>query len=145
MKPQSKREIKFRMFDTRLKQMVFTGYHVIGEVTAFGGMEIHINETRHLTPECENSMDRWNDFVEMQFLEFQDRKGNDVYDGDILMVISDNDNEEYITKVSGSMLNGLITHNEKLCVDMVLYDYSIYTKNSEVIGNIYENPELIPA
>lgn len=75
---------KFRMYDKRLKKMAFVGYHVVGELTAFGGMESYINETRHLCPEIKSSSERWNDFVEMQWTGLVDKNGVDVYEDDVV-------------------------------------------------------------
>lgn len=112
---------KFRAFDSLRKVMIATGYHVIGEVTMFGIIDQYISE--HL--EGKSHLERYNDIIESQFMEHKDKNNKDVYEGDIL--ISD-------WGYTGE----------------VIFDSFIYAKsectisdNIEVIGNIFENPELI--
>lgn len=40
------REIKFRAWDKQEKIMIATGFHVFGEVHAFGAIEAHCYETK---------------------------------------------------------------------------------------------------
>lgn len=83
----------------------------------------------------------YNDTV-MQFTGLLDRNGKEIYEGDIVKINSlentpvgaiewDNDMTEYMIKDNKKYIFG----GESVC--------SLTAKYFEVIGNIYENPELL--
>jgi uncharacterized phage protein (TIGR01671 family) len=87
-----------------------------------------------------------------QFIGLLDKDGKEIYEGDIVkfeyydeMVIDDNDNQEYsedaqITKVESK---GIIKGDFEEC-QMWLIDWAMDSDYIfEIIGNIYENPELV--
>lgn len=77
-----------------------------------------------------------NDLVLMQSSGMIDKNGKEIFDGDVLGSID-------------GMLNGVVKYNSKLGMwtnDLLLYNnfeklWSI-ADSREIIGNIYENPEL---
>lgn len=77
-----------------------------------------------------------NDLVLMQSSGMTDKNGKEIFDGDVLGSID-------------GMLNGVVKYNSKLGMwtnDLLLYNnfeklWSI-ADSREIIGNIYENPEL---
>lgn len=77
-----------------------------------------------------------NDLVLMQSSGMRDKNGKEIFDGDVLVSID-------------GMLNGVVKYNSKLGMwtnDLLLYNnfeklWSI-ADSREIIGNIYENPEL---
>ncbi|EOO75217.1 hypothetical protein IIC_02364 [Bacillus cereus VD021] len=81
-----------------------------------------------------------------QFTGITDVYGNDIYEGDIVRIFVPNDSEEkeYISKVYE--LDGAFTvdmvgydiYTDVYCIGWIPEDYSV-----EVIGSIYENPEII--
>ncbi|MCK5602923.1 hypothetical protein KAR91_13660 [Candidatus Pacearchaeota archaeon] len=123
---------KFRAWDTFTKKMIFEGFHVIGEVTCFNGIEQYGDE--HPNPKYESSLMRLNDFVLMQCTGLKDKNGKEIYEGDI---IANNLVKGQIVFDGGSY-KLLYPNNEK--VEFVLY---VPTLTFEIIGNIYENPEIM--
>jgi len=75
-----------------------------------------------------------NEFELMQFTNLHDKKGNEIYEGDVLQTRSGIgymvfDNCGYAIKSPGS--------------EAVDCEFSAFYLECEIIGNIYENPELI--
>jgi uncharacterized phage protein (TIGR01671 family) len=134
------REIKFRAWDKRLSRWIYTGYHVIGEVTCFRAMDIYLIETMHLTPECLSTLDRWNDIVEMQFTGLKDKNGKEIYEGDIVRPFAD----ELSTAEIKYFVPGfqIATKRKDRKDDKYLF-WNYFEDEIEIIGNIYENPELL--
>ena len=81
-----------------------------------------------------------------QFTGLYDNNGKEIYEGDILMCIGqrkDNKGRKYFRKVSfknGSFCMSVPEYN----IDSYLYNHIVNGKlNWEVIGNIYDNKELL--
>lgn len=120
------RTFKFRAWDSKNKKFPFIGFHIIGECTVFN----LVNQYR---------LEEFNDLVIEQFIGLKDTDGIEIYEGDIVQshfpdrklyqIIWSDEDAAFITKGtdgSGSFLN------------------PIYTLNFTVVGNIHENPELMP-
>lgn len=79
------------------------------------------------------------DFVLMQFTGLKDRDGREIYEGDIIKLDRTDCNEIgiklHVDKVRRSETGGY--HVDDKCL------YKCRLKKCEVIGNIYENPELL--
>lgn len=116
------REIKFRAWDDKTKVMSFD--ESMGDVL------------------CEKEYDKPH-LILMQFTGLKDKKGKEIYEGDIIkvkdhpdfsalgeigFVFWDNEEQSYFYGVKDGWSDLLCTPE---------------TKQLEVIGNIYENPELI--
>ncbi len=71
----------------------------------------------------------------MQFTGLKDKQGKDIYEGDILLVRFGKHTVEVRWKVTGFGFFNLGTHQWQLL-------YVADLKQIEVIGNIYEHPEL---
>lgn len=76
----------------------------------------------------------------MQFTGLCDRNGKEIYEGDIVEVTG----TPYYAKRGQVVFNGkeygLLDANNGFCADFVWEDWERFF---EVIGNIYENPELL--
>lgn len=91
--------------------------------------------------------DYWEGYVVFQqFTELKDKNGKEIYEGDILeWSARDNDgsimrSRDVVSWKDGAFVTGVGNDEESF------YDYANrkqITKQSRVIGNIYENPELL--
>lgn len=120
------REIKFRVYDKGRKQWVHDTDHAIslfGEYVIFG-------EILRRPDDSIVSLDELNDLDAMQYTGLKDRNGREIYEGDV---------------VESSGLKFSITvedfHGYRFMFgkDQMNKATAVY---GEVIGNIYENPEL---
>jgi uncharacterized phage protein (TIGR01671 family) len=115
------KEIKFRAWDIKNKKMIKSYAHVS-------------KAGQFYTAWTSNDSDR--EYIPMQSTGLKDKNGVDIYEGDIVR-ISEN-HIEVVKWVDESNwmadkcpVNGWVNHE------------SIYKFKPEVIGNIYENPELL--
>lgn len=74
----------------------------------------------------------------MQFTNLYDRKGNEIYEGDILQ---DCFNETYVVKWNNGTWADSTHVEDNAGTVQDLFNYRARLK--KVIGNIYENPELL--
>lgn len=144
------REIKFRIYDKGRKQWVHDTDHAIslfGEYVIFG-------EILRRPDDSIVSLDELNDLDAMQYTGLKDRNGREIYEGDILrgtmekIRIMDNKRTgKYVTKTvtiewqdewGRFQLKNTSGNFELLPCTKQDWIAEFY----EVIGNIFENPEL---
>lgn len=75
---------------------------------------------------------RFNDLIIMQFTGLLDSKGREIYEGDVVEFYYDKDDETR---------KGIIEYRG--CCFWLDDEYLHYIGDPTVIGNIYENPELV--
>lgn len=151
------REIKFRVWDKFTQTYPFIGYHVIGEVTVFNGIEQHIRETykerlkwhidnlkkegRYNENHYMGTIDFWNHFIEEQFTGLHDKNGVEIYEGDIIKWFGHEvENGKQVYPVRTHVIGGEI---DKWINDQHVLRNIISMQGVEIIGNIHENPELL--
>lgn len=135
------RSIKFRAWDTKNKKFPFIGFHIIGECTAFD----LINQYR---------LEELNDLEIQQFTGLLDKNGKEIYEGDILKTsyfskyIVKFYEGSFVVEINGKHKSPLFNYT-KNGIDTLrdLNDktglISTLPEAAEVIGNIFENPELL--
>lgn len=132
------REIKFRAWDKEMEMIIYPKKYYAPQYK-----DGHIAE--YYNPE-ENEFhivyDEDDKFVLMQFTGLLDKNGKEIYEGDIVMA-----NTPYCTKDPKEIVWDDKRAGFFMKADFVAYDPKNLHKLSgfkmEVIGNIYENPELL--
>jgi uncharacterized phage protein (TIGR01671 family) len=134
------REIKFRAWDKRTSKMFYSGED---QTVWAGGIEISVNSTKGKIA---------GDFIGMQFTGLMDKKLNEAFEGDVLGTLDRKDDPSrcvIVYKDAGFKrdYNPFLSDEDKegdyypedFIHQLEPEDFEIW----EVIGNIYQNPELI--
>jgi uncharacterized phage protein (TIGR01671 family) len=129
------REIKFRLWD---------GQHLqpVGSITFHTDGSYHVNDEFPVNDIEMNERFGGNKYHLMQFTGLHDKNGNDIYEGDIIRCPH---------RVTHPKEGGVLTQYER--TDLIEWDdneggfgrnqYEMNEYSFQVIGNIYENPELL--
>lgn len=129
------RPIKFRAWDKYNKSMIKP---CLTEWIDFEGNCYFEPAKKYNTPNTE--IYPTDDYILMQFTGLHDKNGKEIYEGDLIRVSAD---ETFI---------GQVEYRQEVCAFEIKRfskrNWNQYQLSSsqylEVIGNIYENPELIP-
>ena len=130
------REFKFRVWDSERKRMSLP-FKLDGFTIFFTDDTIRFQ-----------FLSDTNRFKIMQYVEFSDKNGKEIYEGDILRttmtLVWDLYLDNYIeeTEVITTVVEYQPPRFTQRCVDDGLL-YTFDMEDFEVIGNIYENPELL--
>jgi len=130
-------EAKFRAWDPKNKKFAFEGFHVTGEVSLFDLLQVYSLE----------------ELVKLEVTEWtrvKDIHGKDIYEKDIVKITHERfdwdkpDGEEMYLEEEISYIefvgHGFWIHDESFGWEgEKLWNWN----RLEVIGNLYENPELI--
>ena len=126
------REIKFRAWDKKNKEMSQVVEMIFNQ---YGGIDVRTSRRMDINEDClgKDSL--------MQYTGLHDKNGKEIYEGDITRV-----HNEYGQIISERVteFKELIDEFEgfKIKIGMGFNINSDSASESEVIGNIYENPEL---
>lgn len=133
------RDIKFRAWDSVNNKWLLGyeherlgGFSMFGEVMALGEYCNMLSSFK---------MEDWHKIKLMQFTELTDENGKDIYEGDILKSFgSDVYSVIYVSDLGSYFLQ----YYDKTLEEMDMMRLNINTvKNLKIIGNIYENPNLL--
>ena len=135
----ARREIKFRFYDKR-----------IGIMTKPFGIGVIYENINEYVRNCRdgNYVANWLDIISMQFTGLKDLKEKYIYEGDILkvgenliceIVFVETNVEDYGDEIHSAFHAKIYKHNKIIPLDSYLKN------NCIVIGNIYQNPELLSA
>ena len=122
------REYKFRVWDTENKEMLKV-QELDFEDTFYGG-RLSIRTDQY------NDYFDIEDMILMQYTGLKDRNGKEIYEGDIVYIMPEDE-------------RGIIRWDNETARYVVIYDNIIsdfdnwYGKDLEVIGNEFDNPELL--
>ena len=128
------REIRFRGWEREMQKMVYD--------TELGGWIFeYVGNPVHVVNRMINEEDYFYDL--MQYTGLKDKNGTEIYVGDILS--TDLDRPYLIVEFRNGAFMFQCHDNGKDYYDFMATtgENSNFTKYHEVIGNVYENPELL--
>lgn len=120
------REIKFRVYISKYKILDTP------DIINFNTQEVKYDSDYY-------SLD---DIELMQYTGIKDKNGKEIYEGDIVLIRIDKTNILHKTIVKfkhGAFIADIIGDNDYI----YLFHFGFNKDDFEVVGNIYENPELL--
>lgn len=148
-------QVKFRAFDKFTNKMICEGFHIFGEVHTFSLIEQYL----HDNPDSnKHTFLRFNDIVVMQYSHQQDKNKKDIYEGDVIEIINqENKTVRFVCEfgiAERENKDGVLISIPSFYFKNISTDFKAFpiVKNylgkhdleiMEVIGNIYENHELL--
>ena len=86
--------------------------------------------------------DYWNDVILMQYTGLKDKNGTEIYEGDIVKYANELENGIFEVKYGSCRFYGLWIEATFMDITTDLF-YLGCSNELEVIGNVYQNPELL--
>jgi len=139
------REIKFRAWD-EINGLMMSGADLeeceFDTRLSYGNLVVAYTDANGDFQQC----------LPMQFTGIQDRNGREIYEGDVVRWVAQKDSGLLVdTEMNGKLAKVVFyQHNAQFCFQFnntMYYDnggHTIqYRDRCEIIGNIYENPELL--
>lgn len=148
------RELKFRAWDKLSKQFLAVGFTILGEVNCF---DLIGSQLKRITPD-KPILERLKDVEITQFTGLKDKNGKEIYEGDILCI--EDENLDILELADGNHTTEVIFKAGIFGVEIlddgkyfnrdffslreiIFADYEISENTFEIIGNKFENPELL--
>ena len=122
------REIKFRIYD--LQSKIMSDHFTLDDYASD-----HDSEDGYFRYQLRNNDKPYNDNIIMQFTGLHDKNGKEIYEGD---VVKHYNGVNPVTWETG-LASFQMSFSNFVLDQEIIPDYS----ECEVIGNIYENPELL--
>jgi uncharacterized phage protein (TIGR01671 family) len=127
------RQIKFKIYDKELKESHVEELQDLCEDDYWYDGETDVWSVLY---DSHNEQER---FVALQYTGLKDKNGTEIYEGDILQILG------------GWRSQGFYEYDEKVCIkDYIFNSYNLMmiinqigNESVEVIGNIYDNPDLL--
>ena len=128
------REIKFRAWNNKHKEMYYSHSAKKEKITEYQKMEIFFKVLEEYKQEFENPD---------QYTGLKDRNGKEIYEGDLISIVMRGGELSKPEIVQAEMGFNCGCCNNVYGWEMP-DDFSQKGERVLVVGNIYENPELVP-
>lgn len=136
------REIRFRAWDSSIKKMrYFNEFWLDNEYQSLAWKIEKTSKTKDETSYCLDCEQE--DLTLMQFTGLHDKNGKEIWEGDIVLTFDPAHAKPMPMKIVYDVSPYCGFFKESVdCLRKVMLTNDIYC-NTEVLGNIYENPELL--